>query len=109
MPLVRRRVIALPLEHMAQMPPAVGAHDLGAHHAVGAVLVPRHRAGDAVEVGRPAAPGRELVPRRVQRRVAPRARVHPGAGRVLVVGAAAGGFGALFAEDAELSCFWGLV
>lgn len=68
MPLIRRRRIPLALEHMAQMAPAVAAHNLRARHAEGAVRVPRHGAGDAVEIGGPAAPGLELVRRAVEGR-----------------------------------------
>lgn len=61
MPFIRRRRIPLPLEHMPQMPPALRARNLRAVHAQRAVRVPLHRAGDAVEVGGPAAAGFEFV------------------------------------------------
>lgn len=104
-PLVGGRGKALALEDVAQVAAAVGAHDLGAHHAQAAVLVPLHRPRDAVEVGRPAAARRELVLRPVQRRAASRACVHPRLGVVLVVLAGARRLRALFAENAELFCF----
>lgn len=89
---------------MAEVPPAVAAHDLGPGHAERAVLVPRHGARDAVEIGRPAAARVELVRGLVQRRMTAGAGVDARRGVVLVELAGAGGFGALFAEDAEL--FW---
>ena len=104
MPFIRRRVKPFSLEHVAQMAAAVAAHDLGPRHAKGAVLVPRHGAREAVKVGRPAAPRVELVRGLVQRRVAAGTGVHARRRVVLVELAGAGGFGALFAEDAEL--FW---
>lgn len=107
MPLVRRRVEPFSLKHVAQVPAAVAAHDLGPRHAKGAVLVPRHGARDAVEIGRPAAARVELVRGLVKRRVAAGAGVHARGGVVLVELAGAGGFGALFAEDAELFLVWG--
>lgn len=102
MPLIRRRRVPLPLEHMPQMAPAVAAHDLSAGHAEGAVGVADDGAGDAVEVGGPAAAGLELVGGAVERGGAGGAGVGAGGGGVLVVGAGEGGLGALFAEDAEL-------
>jgi len=56
MPLVRRRGEPLTLEYMTQVATAVGAHNLGPRHAERAVLVPGDRTGDAVKIGRPAAP-----------------------------------------------------
>ena len=70
MPLVRRRGIALPLEHMAQVAAALAAQDLRPRHAERRVRVPGHGAGDGVEVGGPAAAGLELVRRAVERGVA---------------------------------------
>lgn len=64
--------------------------------------MPRHRAWDAIEVGRPAAAGFELVGRFVQRRVAASTSVDAIGGHVLVIDTGVGGFGTLFAEDAEL-------
>ena len=65
----------------------------------------RHRAGDVVEVGGPAAAGFEFVGRFVEGCGTGGAGVDSGGGHVVVVGARVGGFGAFFAEDAEL--FWG--
>ena len=86
------------------MPATITAHDLRPAHAQRPILMPRHRTRDAVKVRRPAAAGLELVLRGVQRRVAARAVVRAGAGRVLVVGACEGGFGRGLPEDAELLC-----
>lgn len=105
-PLVRRRVVPLALEDVAEVPAAVGAHNLGAGHAQRAVLVAHHGAGDGIVVGRPAAARLELVVRLVEGRVAAGAVVGARVGAVLVILAGAGALGALFAEDAEL--FWGL-
>lgn len=102
MPLVRGRREPLAFEDMTKMAAAVGAHDLGAGHAEAAVLVAGHGAGDAVEVGWPAAARRELVRGLVEGSVAPRARVDALAGVVLVELARAGRLGALLAEDPEL-------
>lgn len=102
--LVSGRVVALALEHMSEMATAAGAHDLGACHAKGAVLVADDGAGDAVKVGGPPAPGAELVAGLVQRRVAAGAAVDALLGVMLVVGARARGLGALFTEDTELLC-----
>lgn len=102
MPLVRGRGETLALEDVAQMPAAVGAHNLGPHREQGAVLVAHHGAGDAVEVGGPAAAAAELVRGLVERRLAACARVDALGGVVLVELAGAGGFGALFTQDAEL-------
>ncbi len=104
MPLIRRRRVPLPLEHMPQMPAALGARDLGARHAEGAVRVADNGAGDAVEVGGPAAAGLELVRGAVEGGVAGGAGVGAGVGGVLVVGARVGGLGAFFTEDTELFC-----
>lgn len=107
MPLIRRRLIPLALEHVPEVAAAVRAHDLGALHAERAVRVALDGARHGVEEGGPAAARLELVRRLVQRRVAAGARVDAGAGGVFVVGAGEGGLGALFAEDAELFCGYG--
>lgn len=60
---------------------------------------------DRIEESWPAAAGLELVRGFVEGCVAAGAGIDAGGGRVLVVFAAVGGFGAFFAEDAEL--FWG--
>lgn len=70
MPLVRRRLIPLPLEHMTQMAPARCARDLSPLHPPRPIDVPVHRARQTVEVSRPAAPALEFVRGRVQRGVA---------------------------------------
>lgn len=70
MPLVRRRRVPLPFEHVAQMPPAFRADDLRARHAERAVGVAGDGAGEGVEVGGPAAAGFELVRGAVEGRVA---------------------------------------
>ena len=86
------------------MPSTICAHYLRTLHPQRAVCVSLHGAGDAVEVGRPAAPGVELLLRRVEGRGAGGACVDACAGGMLVVCAAAGSLGAFFAEDAELFC-----
>ena len=73
MPLIRRRRIPLPLEHMPQMPSALRACDLRPLHPKSAVRVPGHGAGDAVEVGGPTAAGFKLVGSCVEGGVAGRA------------------------------------
>lgn len=100
--LIRRRRIPLPLEHMSQVPSAIATHNLRSGHPERAIRVPRHRAWDAVEIGRPTAAGLELVGRFVQRRVAAGTGVDAVGGHVLVIDTGVGGFGALSAEDAEL-------
>lgn len=102
MSLVRRRRVPLPLEHMSQMPSTIATHDFRPGHPERAIRMPRHRARDAIEIGRPSAAGLELVGRFVQRRVAAGTGVDAIGGHVLVVHTGVGGFGALFAEDAEL-------
>lgn len=74
-PLIGRGRITFALEDVAEVASAVGADDLGPRHAEGAVFVPGDGAGDAVEVGRPATPGLELVVCLVQRRVAARTSI----------------------------------
>lgn len=106
MPLIRRCRIPLSLEHMPQMPSTVIAHDLRALHPKRRIRVPLHSPRHGVEIRRPAAAGLELVRGRVQRRRAPRARVHALRGVVRVVFACEGAFGAFFAEDAELVCLF---
>jgi hypothetical protein len=86
---------------------AVGAHNLGALHAEGAVAAAQHGARHGVEEGRPAAAAAELVRGAVQRGVAARARVGALRREVLVEGARVRGLGALLAEDAEL--LWAVV
>ena len=105
MPLIRRRRIPLPLEHMPQMSSTPRTHNLRPFHPKSAIHIPLHGAGDAVEIRRPAAPGLELLVGGVERGVAGGAVVGACGRHVFVVGAGEGGFGAFFAEDAELS--WG--
>ena len=102
--LVSGRVETLALEHMSEMATAIGTHNLGACHAKGAVLVADDGPGDAVKVGGPPTSGAEFVAGLVQRRVAAGAAVDALLGVMLVVGARARSFGALFTEDAELFC-----
>jgi len=102
MPLVCRRRVPFALEDMAEVAPAVGAHNLGAQHAMRAVLVPLHGARDAVEVGRPAAARLELVRGLVERRVTAGARVDAFLSEVLVVLAREGRLRTLLSQDAEL-------
>jgi hypothetical protein len=103
-PLVRRRRVPLPLEHVAQVAAAARAHDLGALHAEGAVAPAQDGPGHGVEEGRPAAAAAELVRGAVEGRVAPGAGVGALRGEVLVEGARVRRLGALLAEDAELLC-----
>lgn len=107
MPLIRSSRIALPLENMPQMPATIRTHNLGTFHAKRLICMPRHRARDGVEKGRPAAAAFELVLGLVERGGASGARVDSwagGGGEVFVVFAGVGGFCAFFAEDAELLC-----
>jgi hypothetical protein len=67
-PFIRWRIISLALEHMAQVPTTITAHDLCPLHTKRAVSVPCHRAGDAVKVRRPAAATLELMVGLVERR-----------------------------------------
>jgi len=102
MALIRGRRKALSLKHMAQMPTAVGADDLGALHAEGAVDAALDRARHGVEKRRPPAPRLELGVGLVQRRVARRAVVRARARVVLVVRARVRRFGARGAQHSEL-------
>ena len=102
MALIRRRGKALALKHMPKMPATVGADDLGALHAEGAVDAALDGAGHGVEEGRPPAPGLELRRGRVQRRRARRARVRPRRRVVLVVGARVRRFRARGPQHPEL-------
>lgn len=104
MPLIRRRREPLPLKDMAQMPAAVGAHNLCPHGEQGAVLMALDGAGDAVKVGGPAAAAAEFVRGFVEGRFAAGTGVHALGGVVLVEFTGAGSFGTLFAQDAELLC-----
>lgn len=87
---------------MAQMPAAIGAHNFRPHREHGPVLVALHCTRDAVKVGRPAAAAAELVRGFVQGRFASGTGVDALGRVVLVKFTGAGGFGALFAQDAEL-------
>lgn len=102
MPLVRGSGEPLALEHMAQVAAAVGAVDLDALHEQAVVLVALDGTGDAVKVGRPAAPAAELVRGLVQRSVTPGTGVDALGRVVFVIGARAGRLGTLLAQDAEL-------
>jgi hypothetical protein len=90
---------------MPQMPTALCAHNLRPRHAKRAIRVPHNRARHRIEERRPAAARLELVLCGVEGRVAGGAVVGAGGGRVFVVFAGAGGFGAFFADDAELFCW----
>lgn len=61
MPLIRRRLIPLPLEHMPQMPPAVITHNLRPLHPKRIICKPLHSTRNRVKVRGPAAAGLELV------------------------------------------------
>lgn len=104
MPFISRGIVALSLEHMAQMAPTITTDDFRPRHPEAPVGMAGHSPWDGVEVRRPAAAGLELVACLVQRRITGGAGVDAGAGHVLVEFARVRGFGALFAEDAEL--FW---
>ena len=104
MPLIRRSLISLSLEHMTQMTAAVTAHNFGALHTQRAVRVPLHRPRHRVKIRWPAATGLELVRRFVEWGVATRAGVDALRGVVFVEFAREGGFGAFLAEDFELLC-----
>jgi hypothetical protein len=69
-PLISGSCEAFALENMAEVAATVRAHDFGAGHAESLVLVASYGSGDAVEVGRPAAAGLELVGRLVKWSVA---------------------------------------
>lgn len=102
MPLIRRRLIPLPLKHMTQMAPTIRTYNLRPRRAHRPIHAPLHGPRDAVKVRGPAAAGRELVGCGVQGRGAPGAGVGPGGGGVLVVFPGSGGFGTFLAEDVEL-------
>lgn len=85
MSLVRRRRVALPLEHMSQMASAVAAHNLCPLHTKCAVGVSGHCTRNGVEECRPAAAGLEFVLSSVDGRIAAGASVGAGAWSVLVV------------------------
>ena len=102
MPLVRRRIIPLPLEHMPQVPSTITTHNLRPCHSERAVSMPRHGPRDRVEVRGPPAAGLEFVVGFVERGVAGGAGVDAGVGLVFVERVREGRFRAFFAEDAEL-------
>lgn len=104
MPLIRRRLIPLPFEHMPQMPSAVITHNLRPLHPERTVRKPLHSTRNRVKVCRPAAAGLELVVGFVEGRIAAGAGVDAVRRVVSVVGAGVRAFGVFFAEDAEL--FW---
>lgn len=103
-PLVRRRGVALALEHMSQVTSAIAAHDLCPLHAECAVGVSGHRTGHSIEECRPAAARFELVLSSVDGRIAAGAGVGAGAWHVLVILAREGRLGAFLAKHAELLC-----
>lgn len=102
MALIRRVGEALALEDVAEVAAAVGTGDLDSFHEHAGVLEAFDGAGDAVEVGGPAAAAAELVRCLVQGGVTPGACVHTLRRVVLVKLAGPGRLGALLAEDAEL-------
>jgi len=104
MSLIGRRRITLSLKNMPQVPATVRADDLSTLHTKCAVCMSRHSARNAVKVRWPAAARLKLVVGLVQRSLAAGAGVDAGCGRMLIVLACEGGFGAFFSEDAEL--FW---
>ena len=89
---------------MSQMAPTLTASDFRPRHAKRAIRMARHRTGDAVKVGWPAAAGFELVRRAIEGRLACGASVDAVRGHVLVEFAGVGRFGAFFSDDAELFC-----
>jgi len=103
-PLVRRRRVALTLEHMSQVTSAVAAHDLCPLHAECAVGVSGHRTGYSIEECRPAAARLEFVLSSVDGRIAAGASVGAGTWHVLVILAREGRLGAFLAKHAELLC-----
>lgn len=70
MPLIRRRLIPLPLEHMPQMPSAIITHNLRPFHPKRTVGEPLHGARDRVKVCGPATAGLKFMVGFVERRVA---------------------------------------
>lgn len=89
---------------MAQMAPAITAHNLCALHAERAIHIPRDSAREGVEKGGPATAGFELVCGFVQWCSAGGAGVYTAGRRMFVVDAGVGSFGAFFAEDSKLFC-----
>lgn len=102
MSLILRIPKPLPLKNMPQMPSTVITHNLRPHHAKARIRALAHRARHRVPESRPPAPGVEFVVCFVERGFAAAAGVDARGGVVLVVGAGAGGFGALLTEDSEL-------
>ena len=87
---------------MAQMPTTITAHNLRPGHPEHVIHMPRHSTGYTVEICRPSAAAFELVGCFVEGGVAAGTCVDASGGHVLVVLSGVGGFGTLFAEDAEL-------
>lgn len=94
-PFVRRCRIALALEDVTKVTAAVGANNFSSRHAEGAVLVPRHGTGNAVEVGWPTATRLEFLCRLIQRRVTCSTGVNTLFREVLVILPGEGRLGAL--------------
>lgn len=92
----------LALEDVSQMAATVVAYDLRPHHAQAGVRSLTNSVRHGIPKRWPAAARVELVVGFVERCVAGGACVDAGVGVVLVIGAGAGHFGALLAEDAEL-------
>jgi hypothetical protein len=103
--LVGRSRVALALEDVTEMAATVGADNLGALHAEGAVGVSGNSTRDGIEESRPAAARLELVVGLVERSLAASTGVDTLGGHVLVKVAAVGRLGALVTEDAELLCY----
>jgi hypothetical protein len=108
MTLVSGSRISLSLENVTKMTTTVGTDNLSTLHAKGTVDMSSHSTRNGIKESRPAAARLELVVGLVERSFAASAGVGTLGGHVLIKVAAVGGFGALFAEDAELLC-WKLV
>ena len=87
---------------MAQMAPAVTAHNLDPLHAECDIFIPGHRARNRIEEGGPPAAGLEFVGGFVEGRFTGGAGVDAVGRHMFVVGAGVGSFCSLFAEDAKL-------
>ena len=61
MPLIRGRIVPLPLENMPQVPATVATDNFRPRHAERVVLMPCHGTWYRVKIRRPAAAGLELV------------------------------------------------
>jgi len=102
--LIRGSVVALALEYMAKVAPAVRADNFGSCHAQSAILVASDCPGDTVEISGPAAAGLELMSGLVQRRIAAGTIIDALLCEMLVIFASKGSLGTLFPQDPELLC-----